>query len=86
MLGLAAALAGFNLWRHRALGDHSLFMFPLAGFFSPMGLFLLVRGVSTADLARGAVARGTLLAVLAAMVGGALLGLQANAALFGRAL
>ncbi len=82
----SAMMVALNLIISARLQEYYRMLFPLAGFFAPMGLFLLVQGASTEDIRRGVVPRRVMQLVFGAMLAGVVLGLYANHFRFGRAL
>lgn len=86
ILVTSAMMVALNLIISARLGEHYRMLFPLAGFFTPLGLFLIVQGASAEDMRRGAVPRRVIQLMFAAMIAGAVLGLYANHVRFGRAL
>jgi hypothetical protein len=85
ILAGSATMVALNVAISARLHEHYRMLFPLAGFFAPLGLFLIVQGASAAEIRSGVVPRSLLRFMFAAMVAGALLGLYANAVRFGRA-
>jgi uncharacterized membrane protein (GlpM family) len=81
----SAMMVALNLVVSARLHEYYRVLFPLAGFFAPVGLFLVIQGASTEDMRSGAVPRSLIRLMLAAMLAGALLGLYANHVRFGRA-
>jgi len=85
ILGGSATMVALNLILSARFHEYYRMLFPLAGFFTPMGLFLIIQGASTEDMRRGVVPRRVIQVMLAAMIAGAVLGLYANHVRFGRA-
>lgn len=81
----SATMVALNLVVSARLHEYYRVLFPLAGFFTPLGLFLIIQGASTEEMRSGVVPRSVIQLMLAAMVAGALLGLYANSVRFGRA-
>jgi hypothetical protein len=85
ILAGSVAMVALNLVVSARLNEYYRALFPLAGFFTPLGVFLIIQGASTEDMRSGAVPRRVILPMLVAMVAGAVLGLYANQVRFGRA-
>ena len=83
--GLFGVMMALNLVVSARLHEYYRVLFPLAGFFAPVGLFLIIQGASTEDMRSGVVPRSLIRLMLAAMIAGAALGLYANHVRFGRA-
>jgi hypothetical protein len=81
----SAMMVALNVIVSARLHEYYRLLFPLAGFFAPMGVFLIIQGASTEDMRSGAVPRRVIQLMFAAMLGGALLGLYANHVRFGHA-
>jgi drug/metabolite transporter (DMT)-like permease len=81
----SAAMVALNLVLSARLHEHYRALFPLAGFFAPVGVFLLIQGATTEDMRSGVVPRRSIQLMLASMLAGAVLGLYANHVRFGRA-
>lgn len=79
-------MVALNLVLSARLHEHYRMLFPLAGFFAPVGVFLIIEGASTEDMRSGVVPRRSIQLMLASMLAGALLGLYANHVRFGHAL
>jgi drug/metabolite transporter (DMT)-like permease len=79
-------MVALNLVLSARLHEHYRMLFPLAGFFAPVGVFLIIQGASTEDMRSGVVPRRSIQLMLASMLAGALLGLYANHVRFGHAL
>ncbi|MDB5213996.1 MAG: hypothetical protein JWO86_1923 [Myxococcaceae bacterium] len=82
----SSLMVALNLVISARLHEYYRLLFPLAGFFAPMGVFLIIQGASTEDMRSGAVPRRVIQLMFAAMLAGALLGLYANHVRFGHAL
>jgi len=81
----SAMMVALNLIVSARLQEYFRMLFPLAGFFAPLGLFLIIQGASTEDMRRGVVPRRVMQLMFGAMLAGVALGLYANHVLFGRA-
>lgn len=81
----SAMMVALNLLISARLQEYYRMLFPLAGFFAPMGLFLIIQGASTEDMRRGVVPRRVMQLIFGAMIAGVVLGLCANQVRFGRA-
>jgi hypothetical protein len=84
ILGGSAMMVALNLILSARPHEYYRMLFPLAGFFTPKGLFLIIQGASTEDMRRGVVPRRVIQLVFTAMVAGVVLGLYANHVRFGR--
>ena len=78
-------MVALNLVVSARLHEYYRALFPLAGLFAPVGLFLIIQGASTEDMRSGVVPRRVIQLMLASMLAGALLGLYANHVRFGHA-
>jgi hypothetical protein len=81
----SAMMVALNVIVSARLHEYYRLLFPLAGLFAPMGVFLIIQGASTEDMRSGAVPRRVIQLMFAAMLAGALLGLYANHVRFGHA-
>ena len=84
LLGLATFMVVLNIELAHRMHTYYRALFPLAGFVSPLGVFLLVQGASVEDIRGGKVPRAVLMGVGAAMLAGVVLGLWANHVRFAR--
>lgn len=77
LVGCASCIA-LNLFMLRSWGEFYVILFPLGFGLAPIGLTLLITGVSAEDIRSGKMSLGVTRLMLASMVVGAVLGVVAN--------